>query len=231
MSTIQADFDELALLTADEWDHNSHYHNFLLRHVPSPCSESLEIGCGAGAFSRLLAARSKRVLALDLSPNMIRIAEEQPALYPNLEFRVADVMALDTGTEQFDCVVSIATLHHLPLEEALLKMKRALKVNGVLLLLDLFQADGILDTLRSGIALPMSVGFRLFNGSPPIASQRVRDAWAKHGLNDSYLTLDQVRDVCRRLLPGAEVKRHLFWRYSVIWKKVLQRPDLPLLKE
>ena len=221
MSTIQADFDDLALLPADEWDHNSHYHDFLMRHVPSPCSESLEIGCGRGAFSRLLAARSDRVLALDLSPNMIRIAEEQSAQFPNINFRVADFMAHDAGAEQFDCIVSIATFHHLPTEEALLKMKRALKVNGVLLLLDLFQAEGMVDTLRSGVALPMSIGLRVFNGSRSIASQKVRDAWAKHGLNDSYLTLDQVRDVCSDLLPGAEVRRHLFWRYSVIWKKVL----------
>lgn len=219
MSTIQADFDELALLPAEEWDHNSHYHDFLLGYLPSPCSESLEIGCGTGAFSRLLAARSDRVLALDLSPNMIRIAEEQSALYPNINFRVADFMAHDMGNEQFDCIVSIATFHHLPTEAALLKIKRALKGNGVLLLLDLFMAEGILDTLRSAIALPVSMGLRLFHGSRLMAPRKVREAWAKHGLNDSYLTLDQVGNVCSKCLPGAEVKRHLFWRYSVVWKK------------
>ena len=221
MSTVQADFDELALLPAEEWDHNSHYHDFLLRHVPSPCRESLELGCGTGAFSRLLAARSDRVLALDLSPNMIRIVEEHSALDPNINYRVADVMSHDVGAEQFDCIVSIATFHHLPSEEALLKIKRALKVNGVMLVLDLFKAEGIVDTLSSGVALPVSMGLRLFNGSRLIASQKARKAWARHGLNDSYLTLRQVRDVCTDLLPGAEVKRHLFWRYSVVWKKAV----------
>ena len=115
MSTIQADFDDLALLPADEWDHNSHYHDFLLQHVPSPCRESLEIGCGTGAFSRLLATRSDRVLALDLSPNMNRIAEEQSTHYQNINFRVADVMDHDIGVERFDCIASIATFHQLPL--------------------------------------------------------------------------------------------------------------------
>lgn len=219
MATVQADFDELALLPAEEWDHNGHYHDFLLRHVPSPCSDSLEIGCGTGGFSRLLAARSDRLLALDLSPNMIRIAVEESARYTNIDFRVADVMAHDVGAEQFDCIVSIATFHHLPTEEAILKIKRALKVNGILLLLDLFQPDGILDTVRSGIALPASLGLRLLHGSRPIASRQARDAWAKHALNDSYLTLDQARDVCSNFLPGAKLRRHLFWRYSVIWRK------------
>jgi SAM-dependent methyltransferase len=221
MSTIQADFDDLALLPAEEWDHNSHYHDFLLRHVPSPCRETLEIGCGTGAFSRLLARRSDRVLALDLSPHMIRIAEEASTLYRNIDFRVADVMEHDIGAERFDCIASIATFHHLPSEAALLKIKRALKVNGVVLLLDLFEEEGLVDRLISGVALPMSLGLKLFNGSRLIASRKVRDAWARHGLNDSYLTMAQVRDLCSDVLPGAEVRRHLFWRYSVVWKKAV----------
>jgi hypothetical protein len=60
---IQADFDRIALLSTDAWDHNSHYHSFLLKHVPSPRAEALDIGCGTGSFARLLAQRCKRVLA------------------------------------------------------------------------------------------------------------------------------------------------------------------------
>ena len=220
MSAIQADFDDLALLPAEQWDHNSHYHAFLLRQLPSPCSRSLDIGCGTGAFSRLLAQRSDHVLALDLSPNMIRIAEQQSELYPNIDFRVADVMDHELGAEQFDFIVSIATLHHLPTRQALLKLKRALKVNGVLLILDLVQSVGVLHTLRSAVALPASLGLRLIRGARIIPPRSVRAAWAKHGLNDSYLTVNQVRELCSDLLPGAEVKAHLFWRYSVVWKKV-----------
>lgn len=219
MSTVQADFDDLALLPAEPWDHNSHYHTFLFRQIPLLCSDTLEIGCGTGAFSRLLATASDRVLALDLSPNMIHLAEQQSASYPNLDFHVADVMDHDLGVERFDCIASIATLHHLPTEAALLKMKRALKVNGVLLILDLFRTEGLADAVISGVAVPVSMGVRLFHGLPIMASRAVRNAWAKHGLNDSYLTLDQVREVCSDLLPGAEVRKHLFWRYSVVWKK------------
>ncbi|HKO61981.1 MAG TPA: class I SAM-dependent methyltransferase [Pyrinomonadaceae bacterium] len=219
MSTIQADFDDLALLPADKWDHNTHYHEFLLRQVPSPCRQSLEIGCGTGAFSRLLAGRSDQVLALDLSQNMIRIAKEQSSAYPNVDFLVTDVMDHEFEADQFDCIVSIATLHHLPTEAAVRKITRALKVNGVLLILDLFQADGIFDAFRSAVALPASMAVRLTKGSRIVPPRRVRAAWAKHGRNDSYLSLKQVHELCSALLPGAEVKSHLFWRYSVIWKK------------
>ena len=74
ISGIREDFDRIALLPEVRWGHNSHYHDFLLKHIPLHCGNALEIGCGTGKFARLLAERSDHVLALDLSPNMIRIA-------------------------------------------------------------------------------------------------------------------------------------------------------------
>ncbi len=220
MSTIRADFDRIALLSGEAWDHSSQYHDFLLRHIPSPCRESLEIGCGAGAFSRLLAKPSDRVLALDLSPNMIRIAKERSALFPNIDFQVADVMSRELPAENFDCIATVATLHHLPIAEVLPKIKRSLKVNGVLLILDLFQAEGLFDAVTSTLAVPVSMGLKLIRHGRMMAPRHVREAWAEHGRHDSYLTLAQVHKVCADILPGAEVKKHLLWRYSIIWKKV-----------
>ncbi len=67
MSSAEADFDRLAQLDDEGWTANNHYHDFLLKHVPHDCENTLEIGCGTGAFARLLAKRCKRVIALDLS--------------------------------------------------------------------------------------------------------------------------------------------------------------------
>jgi len=219
MSTIRADFDRLASLSGGEWDHSSHYHDFLLRHVPTHCRQALEIGCGAGTFSHLLAKSSEHVLALDLSPNMIRIARERSALFPNIDFQVADVLARELPAERFDCVVTVATLHHLPLAEVLPKIKRALKVNGVLLILDLFQAEGVSDAFTSALAVPLSMGLRLIRQGRLTPPRHVREAWAEHGRHDSYLTLRQVHKICAEMLQGAEVRKHLLWRYSIVWKK------------
>jgi SAM-dependent methyltransferase len=57
----------------------------------------------------------------------------------------------------FDCIVSIATLHHLPLELMLEKMKAALKENGVLLVLDLFKAESASDFVLSIPAIPWNL--------------------------------------------------------------------------
>jgi len=219
MSKIQADFDRIALLSGNGWNHNSHYHGFLLKQLPPHCANALEIGCGTGAFSRLLASRSDRVLALDLSPQMIRIAKDHSKQYPNIDFQVADAMAWEFPIEQFDCVASIATLHHLPFEETLLKMKGALKINGTLIILDLLQAEGLPDVLTSALAMPAHIILRLVKTGRLREPHQVREAWTEHGRHDSYPTLSQIRQVCAAVLPGARVRKHLLWRYSIIWKK------------
>ncbi len=219
MPKIQADFDRIALLSGDGWGHNSHYHDFLLRQLPPHCTYALDIGCGTGAFSRLLARRSDRVLALDLSPQMIRVAKERSKQYPNIDFQVADAMTWESPTEQFDCMASIATLHHLPFEQTLSKMKGALKINGTLIVLDLFQVEGLSDVLTSALAVPANIILRLVKTGRLREPRPVRQAWAEHGRSDSYPTLSQIRQVCASVLPGARVRKHLLWRYSIVWKK------------
>ncbi len=218
MPKVQADFDRIARLSTDRWDHNSHYHRFLLQHIPPDCTEALDIGCGTGGFARQLAARSEHVLAIDLSPEMVRVARERSRHIPNVEFRVADALAFEFLDAQYDCIASIATLHHLPLEEMLCKMKRALRPNGVLLVLDLFQPEGRADMLRGALALPVSTLLVLLKTHHLRESAELRAAWADHGRTDSYATVAQVRNTCARLLPGAQVRRHLLWRYSIVWR-------------
>jgi ubiquinone/menaquinone biosynthesis C-methylase UbiE len=220
MSDVREDFDRIALLSGEEWGHNGHYHDFLARHIPEPCREALDIGCGTGAFSRLLAKSADGVLGLDLSPNMIGLARERSARFPNIDFRVADVLTLELPAEKFDCIAAIATLHHLPAGEVLPKLKGALKPGGVLLVLDLFQAEGLSDALVGALAVPLSLGLRLIRRGRLRPPREVRRAWDEHGRHDTYLTLAQVRELCAELLPGALVTRHLLWRYSVVWKKV-----------
>lgn len=252
MSTVQKDFDRIALVSAASPDgaaHNDHYHSFLLRHVPSNCHNVLEIGCGTGTFARRLAEHSDHVLALDLSPEMIRIARERSAQFPdtdspntkfpniesptpnikfpNIEFELADVLERPLPVASFDCIATIATLHHLPFAEVLLKMKQALKPGGVLLVLDLFEPARISDSLAAGLsdsllnllALPVSAGPRLIHHGRLLPSREVRDAWAAHEVHDLYPTMSEVRAHCARILPDAKIKKHLLWRYSIVWEK------------
>ena len=218
---IREEFDRIALLTERHGSGRGGdiYYNYLMRHLPPDPENVLEIGCGTGAFTRLLASRAHRVIALDLSPQMIRLAKSKSANCKNIEYLLGDVMQLSLPAEEYDCIVSIATLHHLPLTQALLKMKDALKPNGVIIIHDLVADAGIVDRSMSAVAYPVSAMRRFWKTGRMRMSREVREAWAEHGKNEVYLTLAEVREMCRKYLPSAQVKRHLSWRYTVVWCK------------
>ena len=221
MSAIEKDFDRLALLDDNGWTHNNHYHGFLLRHVPANCPSALEVGCGTGAFSRRLADCARHVVALDLSAEMIRVARARSEQFKNLEYRCADVMAVDLPRESFDCVATIATLHHLPLRETLGKLKDSVKPGGLLLVLDLFEPAGLRDQLLNVAAMGISVSLRLVHNKRLKPPKEVRAAWEAHGKTDSYPTMREVRALCAAILPAAQIRQHLLWRYSIVWQKQL----------
>jgi SAM-dependent methyltransferase len=226
MSTVEKDFDRLALLDSGGWTQNNHYHDFLLRHVPQDCTHALEIGCGTGAFSRRLAQRAQRVTAIDLSSEMIRVARSRSDQLSNLDFEVADLMSRDFPAAHFDCIATIATLHHLPLRPALMKLIDTLRPGGVLLVLDLFETEnnllklnGVRGAMLNAFAAGVSVSLRLIHNGRLKPPRAVRAAWKEHGKTDSYATLDQIRTLTAEIAPGAKVTRHLLWRYSLIWQK------------
>jgi ubiquinone/menaquinone biosynthesis C-methylase UbiE len=223
LKSIQSDFDRIALLADENWSHNAHYHKFLINQIPEQSRQILEIGCGTGEFSRLLAGRAERVLAIDLSPQMIRLAKERSKLYPNIDFVEDDVMSYQLPDNQFDCIASLTTIHHLPIESILKKIKNALRPGGVFVCLDLYQRANLTDLLLDSVAYPTSLFLRLIKTGKPKLSKEIRQAYADHGKTDTYLTLLQIKRICARVLPDAILNRHLFWRYSIIWKKESER--------
>jgi ubiquinone/menaquinone biosynthesis C-methylase UbiE len=219
LESIQSDFDRIALLSGEKWNHNAHYHEYLMSHIPERCQRILEIGSGTGEFSRLLAERAEQVLAIDLSPQMIRLAKARSKLYPNIDFVAGDAMAYDFPDNQFDSIATLATLHHLPAESILRKIRKALKPGGVFVCLDLYQRSGLRDLFFDVAAYPANIFLTLIKTGKLGLSGEICKAYVEHGKTDSYLTLSQIEQMCADILPGALVKRHLFWRYSIIWKK------------
>ena len=76
---------------------------------------ALEIGCGAGAFTRLLAPRCDHVLAIDVAePAIARAQAAAPPPAASVEFRVANVMELDPDADgPWDLVVLTETAYYL----------------------------------------------------------------------------------------------------------------------
>ncbi|MDQ6652668.1 MAG: hypothetical protein M3Y84_07970 [Acidobacteriota bacterium] len=69
------------------------------------------------------------------------------------------------------------------------------------------------------MAIPVSVSLRMLHQRRLRPRPEVRDAWSAHERHDSYPTMTEVHALCARILPGAKIKQHLLWRYSIVWKK------------
>ncbi len=89
---------------------------------------------------------------------------------------------------------------------------------------DLFRERGLVDRAASALALPLSFARRLLVARP---SPEARAAWAAHARHDRFLTLDEVRRRAAAVLPGARVRRHLLWRYTLTWRKPLPERRAP----
>lgn len=122
-----------------DWDHNAYYHRLLLRQLPSRCERVLDVGCGAGSFAAKLAQRSIHVDAVDRSPAMIEQARHcAPA---NVNCVVADVLADELPGRDYDAIVSVTALHHMPLRDALRALSAALRPGGILAAIALPRSD------------------------------------------------------------------------------------------
>jgi len=80
-----------------------------------PGTRVLDVGCGVGRWSRLLAAKGAQVTGVDLSPTMIAQAQQRAAavgLADRCQFRVQDLSSLESDG-QFDVVLGVTVLQHI----------------------------------------------------------------------------------------------------------------------
>lgn len=218
---VRESFDRIASTSGNSegWEHNNHYHKFLLSKMPIRCESVLDIGCGTGSFARLLAEKSDHVLALDLSPVSVEIAKEHSKDYGNINYELADVITYDLPDNHFDCIASIATFHHLSFEEMLIKAKKALKKNGVLIILDIYKFGGIGDVPANMVAFSMNIIMKWLKNGHIGQSEEAKKAWEGHGELEHYLTIKDIRKICDSVMPKAKIRRHIYWRYSLVWTK------------
>lgn len=219
--TVRADFDRLAGFGEAIFDHNLHYHGVLLREIEGRrLGAALDLGCGAGAFTRRLAAHAEAVLGVDLSPAMLCLARAGAGDLPNVRFEERDVTAWELPRAHFECIASIATLHHLPTVETLVRLREALAPGGMLLVLDLVRDATPLDFAHSLLAVPANLLLRLAKTGALRDPPALRAAWLEHGRTDHYLSLAEVRRACADAgLEGSRIRRHLMWRYSLVWRR------------
>lgn len=217
---VKCDFDEIAdLPNPPRWNHNNCYFNYLLGFLPKHLETCLDIGCGQGELSALLARRANKVIGVDLSGRMIQRAQEENAL-PNIEYICANILEMNFEDNSLDVIITTATAHHLPFEWLLKFAKQKLKNSGVLVVLDLARAETLSDMILWGFAAIPNVFINIIkNGRLHKDDPHSAAVWRKHGEHDTYMSVNEIKALTTKYLPGALVKRKLFWRYILVWQK------------
>ena len=104
-----------------------------------------DIGCGEGDLTLLLARFAKRVVAVDLSMQMLRVVQERSAeagLARCVSVEKGDLEKLPLDSDSIDAAFVSQVLHHATRpEQALSEAARILKPGGRLILLDLATHD------------------------------------------------------------------------------------------
>jgi len=96
-----------------------------------PGTTILEIGCGAGYFTKELARSGADIVGIDVSPELLEIAKAN-CLTSNVRYEIQDACALTYSNATFDSVVGSSILHHLEIEPALQEISRVLKPGGTI---------------------------------------------------------------------------------------------------
>jgi ubiquinone/menaquinone biosynthesis C-methylase UbiE len=119
------------------------WRQLLLAHLPSAPATALapavvDLGCGTGSLSVLLAEAGYAVTAVDSAPEMIRAAREKAlAAGVGVRFVTSDVSAPSLPAGSFDVVLSRHVLWAMPdVDAALNAWIRLLRPGGVLVLIE-----------------------------------------------------------------------------------------------
>lgn len=104
-----------------------------LRKMPDK-GEILDAGCGPGGISHFLNLKRYRVVGVDMSSEMVRMATDR---VPQALFQEMDIRELSFPEGAFDGVICSYSLVHIPKRDVLKTLKgfnRVLKTKGVLFL-------------------------------------------------------------------------------------------------
>jgi 2-polyprenyl-3-methyl-5-hydroxy-6-metoxy-1,4-benzoquinol methylase len=92
-------------------------------------ASALEVGCGVGVFTEILAGRARNLTAIDISPDLVGRARRRVAS-ARVRFAVMNAEETTFPDETFDAVVGSSILHHLDVSAALAELWRILRPGG-----------------------------------------------------------------------------------------------------
>ena len=186
----------------------SRYESVVFDAIPDGCRRALDVGCGNGELTRALHRRGiPEIVGLDRDDPCIQRCRSHPEA-GGIRYVVGDLRTAELTPEGFELVSAVASLHHMDAREGLVRLRSLIAPGGVLVVVGLARPDLPRDLpiesaahCRLGSARPTEL-----DGGPPTPI-----IWPPP---ERYSTM---RRLAIELLPGVHWRRHLMWRYSLVW--------------
>ncbi len=215
-------------VTADYGVYDELVLPWLLRRVtPSPDVRALDLGCGTGGLTVLLARRGFTVHAVDHSPDMLAVARSKvdaEGLSDSVTFSERDIRSMPFPDRSFDLVTCQRVLHHIPDAEAVIsEAARVLKPGGVFFLSDQVHGSAVLVQLLRPL-------WRLAQAKEPLDERD--DFLREHEVHRHPEELLAMLDRCGftyecrsyghvglKKAVSPAVRRRLIWLLSFPWRR------------
>jgi ubiquinone/menaquinone biosynthesis C-methylase UbiE len=120
---MRAEYNSERYAVINRWD-PTHLEKIDRLLSLQPGERVLEIGCGRGHLTKRLAERGIDVTGIDANPNASHLSESERVVFMRAE-------ALEFDDDQFDAVVGVHSIEHIPdIEGAFAEMARVLRPGG-----------------------------------------------------------------------------------------------------
>jgi trans-aconitate methyltransferase len=189
----------------------------VLDAIPVGCRRAVDIGCGNGGLTRELHRRGiPEVVGLDRDVPCVQRCRIHPDA-ADIRYIAGDLRTTDLAPQGFELVSAVASLHHVEAREGLLRLRGLVAPGGVLVVVGLARPDLPRDFPVEAAAQVS----RLFQSrrANPVGEPPAPIVWPPP---ERYSTM---RRLAGELLPGVRWRRHLMWRYSMVWVNGVEPDD------
>lgn len=200
-------------MIAERWNHDIAYHGLVLRAVPVGARRALDVGSGDGALARALAAVVPEVWALDPdAPTLARAAAEDRG--QGVRYIHGDLCTTPLPDAAFDLVAAVASLHHMDERAALGRMASLLRPGGRLVVIGVGRAD-----------LPHDLPYEVVGAVLNRLYQATRGFWRSGApTRPPTRSYADMRRLAEAALPDVRYRRHVLFRYSLLWTRPAEVP-------
>ena len=190
----------------------------LVRCLPADAHDVLELGCGAGALTLMLADRypEARLTAVDASPEMLKVARGRleasvAGAGERVRFVESHFERFDAGAAGFDLVTASMSLHHVADKAPLYRrLHAALRPGGYLIFAD--ELTGAVEH----VARLHREDWLAFAAQPGrLTSEEIEATLAHERDFDHYETLPRQLELLREAGFAAVDCAWRYWNYAV----------------